>query len=73
MLFRSWDKADRLGAAFMQANGVQHTVATKAFVDQVKAKTDALERKWATDAAAKGLANGEQVIREFRGEIAKLQ
>jgi hypothetical protein len=57
----------------MQANGVQHTVATKAFVDQVKAKTDALERKWATDAAAKGLANGEQVIREFRGEIAKLQ
>ena len=70
---RAWDKADRLGAAFMQANNVQHTVASKAFVDQVKAKTDALERKWVADAKAKGLADGDQVIREFRAEIAKLQ
>ena len=73
MFGRAWDKADRLGAAFMQANNVQHTVASKAFVDQVKAKTDALERKWVADASAKGLANGEQIIREFRSEIAKLQ
>jgi hypothetical protein len=57
----------------MQANGVQHTVATKAFVDQVKAKTDALERKWVSEANGKGLANGDQIIREFRSEIAKLQ
>jgi hypothetical protein len=57
----------------MQANNVQHTVASKAFVDQVKAKTDALERKWVADAKAKGLADGDQVIREFRAEIAKLQ
>ena len=70
---RAWDKADRLGAAFMQANNVQHTVANKAFVDQVKSKTDALERKWVVDAKAKGLADGDQVIREFRAEIAKLQ
>jgi TRAP-type C4-dicarboxylate transport system substrate-binding protein len=70
---RAWDKADRLGAAFMQANNVQHTVASKAFVDQVKAKTDALERKWVVDAKGKGLADGDQVIREFRAEIAKLQ
>lgn len=70
---RAWDKADRLGAAFMQANGVQHTVASKAFVDQVKSRTDALERKWVAAAKAKGLANGEQLIREFRSEIAKLQ
>ena len=73
MFGRAWDKADRLGAAFMQANGVQHVVASKTFVDQVKAKTDALERKWVADAKAKGLENGEQVIREFRAEIAKLQ
>jgi len=70
---RAWDKADRLGAAFMQANGVQHTVANKAFVDQVRAKTDALERKWVAESKAKGLPNGDQVIRELRAEIAKLQ
>jgi len=70
---RAWDKADRLGAAFMQANGVQHTAANKAFVDQVRAKTDALERKWVAESKAKGLPNGDQVIRELRAEIAKLQ
>lgn len=70
---RAWDKADRFGAAFMQANGVEHTVANKAFTEQVRAKTDALERKWAVEAKAKGLGNGEQVLREFRAEIAKLQ
>lgn len=70
---RAWDKADRLGAAFMQANGVEHTVANKAFTEQVRSKTEALERKWVADAKAKGLANGEQVLRELRAEIAKLQ
>ena len=70
---RAWDKADRLGAAFMQANGVQHAVADKAFTEQVRAKTNALEQKWVADAKGKGLANGDQVIREFRAEIAKLQ
>ena len=70
---RAWDKADRLGAAFMQANGVQHTVASPAFTEQMRAKTSELERKWMADAKAKGLANPEQVIREYRAEIAKLQ
>jgi TRAP-type C4-dicarboxylate transport system substrate-binding protein len=73
MFGRAWDKADRLGAAFMQANGVEHTVANKGFTDQVRAKTDPLERKWVADAKGKGLANGEQVLRELRAEIAKLQ
>ena len=73
MFGRAWDKADRLGAAFMQANGVEHTVASKAFADQVRGKTDALERKWVGEAKAKGLANGEQVLRDLRAEIAKLQ
>lgn len=73
MFGRAWDKADRLGAAFMQANGVQHTVASPAFTEQMRAKTSELERKWMADAKAKGLANPEQVIREYRAEIAKLQ
>jgi len=70
---RAWDKADRLGAAFMQANGVHHTVANKAFIEQVRSKTDALERKWVAESKAKGLPDGDQVIREFRAEITKLQ
>jgi hypothetical protein len=57
----------------MQANNVVHTQANKAFIDQVKAKTEALEKKWITDAKAKGLANAEQVLKEYRAEIAKLQ
>lgn len=70
---RAWDRVDRVGAAFMQANNVVHTQANKAFIDQVKAKTGALEKKWIADAKAKGLANAEQVLKEYRAEIAKLQ
>lgn len=71
MFGRGWDAVDRRGNAFMQANGVVATVANKAFVDEVKAKTSALEAKWVADAKAKGLANPEQVLREYRAEIAK--
>ena len=70
---RGGDAADRRATAFMQANGVQVTMASKAFVDEVKAKTGALEQKWIADAKGKGLANAEQVLKEYRSEIAKLQ
>ena len=44
-----------------------------AFTEAMRAKTSELERKWIADAKAKGVANPEQVIREYRAEIAKLQ
>jgi TRAP-type transport system periplasmic protein len=66
-----WDKVDRRGTAFMQANGVQVQNASKAFVDEVRAKTASLEQKFIADAKAKGLANPEQVLKEYRAEIAK--
>jgi TRAP-type transport system periplasmic protein len=66
-----WDKVDRRGSAFMQANGVQVTNASKAFIDEVKAKTITLEQKFIADAKAKGLANPEQVLKDYRAEIAK--
>lgn len=69
---RSWDAADRRGNAVMQAAGVVNTPASKAFVDDVRARTKGLEAKWADDAKAKGLPNGEQVLKEFRAEIGKL-
>jgi len=71
MIGRAWDNVDRQSNAFMQTAGVVSTQASKAFVDEVRAGTAALESKWIADAKAKGLANPEQVLKEFRAEIAK--
>ncbi len=68
---RGWDAVDRRANAFMQTAGVTHTVASKAFVNDVRTKTAPLEQKWIADAKAKGLSNAEQVLKEFRAEIAK--
>jgi TRAP-type C4-dicarboxylate transport system substrate-binding protein len=68
---RGWDTVDRRANAFMQTAGVVNTVASKAFVDEIRAKTLPLEQKWIADAKAKGLPNAEQVLKEFRAEIAK--
>lgn len=68
---RNWDKVDRRGFALMQANNVQIVKADAKFVADVKAKTSALEAKWAKDAEAKGLKDAAKVLAEFRSEIAK--
>lgn len=68
---RNWDKVDRRGVALMQANGVQMVKADAQFVNDVKAKTGALEQKWVKDAEAKGLKDAAKVLAEFRAEIAK--
>lgn len=68
---RNWDKADREGKAAMQANGVQVTKASQAFIDEVKSKTSVLEQKWISDAKAKGIADPAQVLKEFRALIAQ--
>jgi TRAP-type C4-dicarboxylate transport system substrate-binding protein len=68
---RGWDMVDRRGNAFMQSYGVVATQANKAFVDEVRSRTAALEAKWIADAKSKGLANPEQVLKEYRAEIAK--
>jgi len=73
MLGRGWDKVDRRGMAFMQANGVQFTKADAAFVNAVKAKTAGLEDTWAKAAEAKGLKEPKKVLADYRAEIARLQ
>ena len=55
----------------MQTAGVTNTMASKAFVDEIRGKTAPLEQKWIADAKGKGLANPDQVLKEFRAEIAK--
>src|SRR5574343_1098360 len=73
MFGRHWDKTDRRAYAMMQANGVKVTQADAKFVKDVKAKTDPLEKTWATAAEGKGLKNAAKVLAEFRAEIAKLE
>jgi TRAP-type C4-dicarboxylate transport system substrate-binding protein len=68
---RGWDSVDRRSNAFMQTAGVVSTQANKAFIDAVRSRTAALEQKWLADAKAKGLANPEQVLKDFRAEIAR--
>ena len=73
MIGKGWDKVDRRGMAFMQANGVQFTKADPAFVKAVTDKTAGLVDTWATAAEAKGMKNPKKVLADFRAEIAKLQ
>lgn len=73
LMGRNWDKADRRGMAFMQANGVQFTKADAAFVKAVGDKTGALEDAWAKAAEAKGLKDAKKVLADYRAEIKKLQ
>jgi len=68
-----WESVDRRGSAFMQANGVDKRTASKAFVSEVEARTAPLEKKWIDAAKAKGLKNAEQVLKEYRAEVAKLR
>ena len=73
MIGKGWDKVDRRGMAFMQANGVQFTKADPAFVKAVTEKTSGLVDAWAKAAEAKGMKDPKKVLAEFRAEIAKLQ
>jgi TRAP-type transport system periplasmic protein len=73
MIGKGWDKVDRRGMAFMQANGVQFHKADAAFVKAVNEKTAGLTDSWATAAEAKGLKNAKKVLAELRAEIQKLQ
>ena len=68
---RAWDNVDRRATALMQVNGVQIVKADARFVAEVKARSAALEQKWVTDSAAKGLKDPAKVLAEFRAEIAK--
>ena len=73
MFGKGWDKVDRRGLAFMQANGVQLTKADAAFVKHVTEKTEPLVETWAKAAEAKGMKEPKKALAAFRADIAKLQ
>ncbi|MCX7274465.1 MAG: TRAP transporter substrate-binding protein DctP [Burkholderiales bacterium] len=70
---RAFDQADRRALAGLQAAGVPATRPGKAFVDEVRTRSQALEQRWLRDAQALGLDNAAQVLREFRAEAAQLK
>lgn len=64
-LGKAWDREDREGNAVEQTVGIQRITADKAFVAEVRARTDALQQQWVKDAKAKGVANPEKVLEEY--------
>ncbi len=73
MFGQGWDKVDRRGMAFMQANGVQMTRADAGFVKEVTAKTAPLVDAWAKAAEAKGMKDPKAALAALRAEINKLK
>ena len=73
MFGKGWDRVDRRGLAFMQANNVQMSKADAAFVKAVGDKTAPLVDNWAKAAEAKGMKDPKKVLADFRAEIARLQ
>jgi TRAP-type C4-dicarboxylate transport system substrate-binding protein len=73
MFGQGWDKVDRLGLAYLQANGVQMTKADATFVKAVDGKTAPLIDSWAKAAEAKGMKNAKKALAELRAETARLQ
>ena len=69
LIGRAWDRVDRNGSAVMQANSVEVVNASKAFIDEVKTKTAGLEKKWVTEAKARGLQDPAEVLKEYRSLI----
>jgi TRAP-type transport system periplasmic protein len=70
---KGWDRVDRRGLAFMQANGVQMTKADAAFVKAVDGKVAPLVDAWAKAAEAKGMKDPKKALVDFRAEIVKLK
>ena len=73
LMGRGWDNVDRRGLAFMQAAGVQFTMADAAFVKAVGEKTAPVIDAWVKAAEAKGLPDARKRLTEYRAEIKKLQ
>ena len=66
---QAWDRADKSAYTLMQTSGVKMGQASRAFMDEVRARTAGLEQKWLTDARGRGLANADQVLKEFRTSL----
>jgi len=65
MAGRAWDDADSAALKAMKANGNEVTVASDAFIADVKQRTADLEGKWIKEAKKRGV-DGEAALAELR-------
>lgn len=65
MAGRAWDNADSAALKAMKANGNEVTVASDAFIADVKQRTADLEGKWIKEAKKRGV-DGEAALAELR-------
>ncbi len=65
MAGRAWDDADNAALKAMKANGNEVTVASDAFIADVKKRTADLEGKWIKEAKKRGV-DGEAALAELR-------
>jgi TRAP-type C4-dicarboxylate transport system substrate-binding protein len=71
MLGRGFDSRDREGKALAQASGIKVATAPDAMVKEIASKVGALEEKWMNAARAKGIAQPDAVLADFRAEAKK--
>jgi TRAP-type transport system periplasmic protein len=70
-LGKSFDDKDKEGAQLAQASGIKVVQASPEFVKAVESRVNVLEKTWIESAKGKGLANADQVLKEFRAEARK--
>jgi TRAP-type transport system periplasmic protein len=70
-LGKSFDDKDKEGAQLAQASGIKVVQASPEFVKAVESRVNVLEKNWIESAKGKGLANADQVLKEFRAEARK--
>ena len=68
---KAFDGVDMEAIAILKSNGVVPAPLPDALVQEMRAKTRALESAWIEAAKTKGLTNAEQVLAEYRAEIVK--
>lgn len=65
MAGRAWDSADRAALKALKANGNEVTMASDAFIDEIKERTADLEGKWIKEAKKRGV-DGKAALAELR-------
>jgi TRAP-type transport system periplasmic protein len=68
-LGRAVDARDREGRASMQANGIRIDRASPALAAQIRDSAASFERRWLADAQARGIAQPQRVLEEFRAAL----
>jgi TRAP-type C4-dicarboxylate transport system substrate-binding protein len=70
---KAWDAADQKGEAAVKDAKIPVVVASAQLINEIKAKTDGLEKSWIDSKAKPKGIDGAAVLKALRAEIASLQ